>query len=287
MNITLEKGANFIWENARLLDRAIYEYHFLSGSPDRIRAILRTYQNDDGGFGHALEPDLRSPDSHPLFVEFALHTLYDCHIRDQDISYQVCNFLAQHSDLAGGIPLVFPASQLYPRADHMKNPSTQQPSLDRLVGLVGLANWQRVSHPWLPAAVSACLEWLATQKFADAHTILTAFCLVESVANERSVDMLFDKLSRELLKADFFCLDVPVTTYGLTPLTFAPTPGSYCRRIFSDSQIEAHLEDLLLHQQPDGGWPILWQPPGEMACLEWRANKTVGALRTLRAYGKI
>ena len=68
MNSILEKGANFIWENARLLERAIFEYRFLGGSADRIPLILRLYQNADGGFGHALEldscvPDSRSPHS--------------------------------------------------------------------------------------------------------------------------------------------------------------------------------------------------------------------------------
>ena len=64
----LEKGENFIWENARLLERAIFSYHFYSGSDIRILEILKTYQNEDGGFGHALEPDLRTPDSHPSLL---------------------------------------------------------------------------------------------------------------------------------------------------------------------------------------------------------------------------
>ena len=33
MNEILEKGTAFIWENARLLERAVFEYRFLGGSP--------------------------------------------------------------------------------------------------------------------------------------------------------------------------------------------------------------------------------------------------------------
>src|SRR5512135_788905 len=122
MNSILERGANFIWENARLLERAIFEYRFLGGPADRIPLILRLYQNEDGGFGNALEPDLRAPDSQPLFLEFALHTLYECGLRDRSIALAACDFLWKHADLQRGIHLIFPSSAEYPRAPHMSNP---------------------------------------------------------------------------------------------------------------------------------------------------------------------
>jgi len=287
MDKIFENAANFIWENARLLDRAIFEYYFLDGSPDRIKSTLRIYQNTDGGFGHALEPDLRAPDSQPVFVEYAMRTLHDCQLRDQDLAYRACDFLSLHSDLARGIPMVFPSSQAYPSADHMQHASSLQPSMDRLVGLVGLVNWHAISHPWLPGAVETCLQYIATGYFDDAHTIRTSFCLLESVSQQRTVDPLFDKLAKELIHANFFNLETSIKTYGLTPLDLAPHPASYCRRIFTDSQIEAHRGVLFSQQQPDGGWPILWNPPGGIASFEWRAQRTVEALFTLHAYGKI
>ena len=44
----LERAAAFIWEHARLLERAVFEYQFQHGSPTRILKTLRAYQNDDG-----------------------------------------------------------------------------------------------------------------------------------------------------------------------------------------------------------------------------------------------
>jgi hypothetical protein len=161
------------------------------------------------------------------------------------------------------------------------------PSLDRLTGLVGLVNWQGVSHPWLSKAVEHCVRYVATTQHRDAHTILTAFCLLESLPSQTTTDDLFGKLAKELPEADFFYADAPVTGYGLTPLTFAPTPDSFCREIFSNAQIDAHLKDLASKQQEDGGWPIQWEPPGELARWEWRSHWTLSALSTLRAYGRI
>lgn len=287
MNTILERGATFIWNNARLLERAVYDYRFNHGSPNRILEILRTYQNEDGGFGHALEPDLRAPDSQPLFVEFALRTLRECELRDPQIASRVCDFLSRHADLERGIPTLFATSQLYPRAPHWNSPASQQHDMDRLAGLVGLVNWQGVDHPWLPSAVEASLQHIAEKKYDEAHTILTAFCLVESVSGDRQVSHLVKKLTAELLQANFFLLNAPVKEYGLTPLTFAPTPGSFCRQIFTQVQIDAHLDDLEASRQEDGGWTIQWQPPGEIAQWEWRGYMTVSALSTLRAYGRI
>jgi hypothetical protein len=283
----LEQGANFIWENARLLERVIFEHRFCGGSGARILDVLRTYQNPDGGFGHALEPDLRAPDSQPLFAEFGLRTLYECGLRDAEMAYRACEFLAQHADLERGIPPLLASSRNYPQAAHWSDPKWELPSMDRLTGLVGLVNGQGVRHPWLSKAVEACLKHMTTTQYRDAHTILMAFSLLESLPSQTAKDDLFAKLAVELLQADFFCADVPVTGYGLTPLACAPTPGSVCRKIFSDAQIDAHLDNLASQQQEDGGWPISWEPPGEAARCEWRARGTLSALSTLRAYGRI
>lgn len=281
----LEKGTHFIWETARHLERAIFAYRFDSAPATRILQILQSYQNDDGGFGHALEPDLRAPDSQPLFVEFALHTLYECNLRDVPLATKVCDFLAKHADLHQGIPTIFPSARQFPRAPHWHNPAAEAPSFDRLTGLVGLVHWQGVQHPWLEAAVAACLANVETAHYTDAHTILTAFCLIESLPQTAKVDALFQKLAQELSTANFFWAETPVTGYGLTPLHFAPTPHAYCRRLFTDAQIESHLQELAAQQEADGGWPIAWEPPSLMARCEWRAHRTVNALSTLRSYG--
>ena len=287
MNTILDRGSNFIWENARLLDRAVFEYQFQNGSAERILAVLGAYQNEDGGFGHALEPDLRASESQPLFVEFALRTLYDCKLHAPEMAYRACEFIAQHADLKDGIPTIFPSSRQYPRAAHWHNIHNEQPSMDRMTSLVGLAAWQGIQHPWLPNAIEVCLEDIASTPYDDAHTIQNAFCLVESLSQERELDHLFKKLTDELKRANYYCADTPVKSYGLTPLEFAPSPESFCHRLFSDIQIEAHLDELEAHQEADGGWPILWDPPGEYARCEWRAHKTIKALTTLRAYGRI
>lgn len=279
-----DKAANFIWENGRLLERRIFEYVFHGGSKNNVLHAIKAYQNDDGGFGHALEPDLRTPDSQPLFVEFALRALYDCNIKDAELAGEVCDYVARHTDLEKGIPTIFPASYNFPRAEHWNHPSSVEPSFSRLTGLVGLIHWQGVEQPWLDTAVEVCLQDISSQTYDDSHTIINAFCLLEGLPQSEYISGLFDKLSEDLYQANFFCLEAPPQSYGLTPLDFAPTANSYCRKVFSDKIISDHLRVLESQQEDDGGWQIKWEPPGAMAKLEWRAYKTLKSLVTLNSY---
>lgn len=285
--MNFEKAANFIWENGRLLERRIFEYFFFGGSKSHILNAIKSYQNEDGGFGQALEPDLRTPESQPLYVEFGLRTLYEAKIQDSELAYKVCDYVSRNADLNSGIPTITASSRRFPRARHWDNEINEQPSFDRFTSLVGLLSWQGIKHPWLDNAVGVCLNNISSTRYEDSHTILNAFCLLEGLPQTDKIQMLFDKLSEELFQANFFCLEAPPRTYGLTPLDFAPTSDSYCRNIFSDEIIQDHLKVLESQQKDDGGWQIQWEPPGKMAKLEWRAYKTLKSLITLQSYNKI
>jgi hypothetical protein len=60
-NEAFERTARFITNSARPLEHAQFEYHFRSGSVVALLDELQKYQNDDGGFGHGVEPDVRMP----------------------------------------------------------------------------------------------------------------------------------------------------------------------------------------------------------------------------------
>lgn len=285
--MNFEKAANFIWTYGRLLERRIFEYVFLEGSKDHIITSLKAYQNIDGGFGNALEPDLRTPHSQPVYVEFALRTLYDCNIKDLEISQKSCEYISRHADLTSGIPSILASSGDYPRAEHWNNPLSAEPSFDRLTGLVGLLNWQGINDKWVETATEVCLDYISTKQFDDAHTILTTFCLLESLPQTEYVRGLYNKLSNDLMTARFLRLDVSSQNYGLSPLEFVPAPESYCKSIFSDEIIHQHLNLLVSQQDEDGGWNIRWEPPGDASKLEWRAYVTLKNLMVLKSHGVI
>lgn len=70
-----ESASDFLLHSARALERKIYESRFQDSSSDRVVTELKHYQNPDGGFGHGLSPDLRSPVSSPVVTTKAFQTL--------------------------------------------------------------------------------------------------------------------------------------------------------------------------------------------------------------------
>lgn len=72
---TYKKARQFVYQNARPLDFARWKYHFEGGSREAVLDILSAYQNSDGGFGHALEPDFWNPDSTPTATWMATNIL--------------------------------------------------------------------------------------------------------------------------------------------------------------------------------------------------------------------
>src|SRR5262249_50053450 len=113
------RAADFIWQNARLLDRQRFAHLFLGASSAPVVAALAAYQNLDGGFGNALEPDKRCPDSQPVDVEMALRVLDelgDESIWSGPLVARVLDFLPTITTSEGGIPFVLPSVRAYPRA---------------------------------------------------------------------------------------------------------------------------------------------------------------------------
>lgn len=71
----LEKAEEFIWKNAHQLERKLFAFHFKDGLRDDVLTARLAYRNNDGGFGNALEPDIRCPQSQPVATQHALEFL--------------------------------------------------------------------------------------------------------------------------------------------------------------------------------------------------------------------
>ena len=66
------KARAYLQRQARPLEQALFRYHFEDGPALDVWQELAAFQNEDGGFGRALEPDLRTPTSSALATGNAL-----------------------------------------------------------------------------------------------------------------------------------------------------------------------------------------------------------------------
>ena len=73
----------WMYRNARQIELAIWQYHFENGSKEAVLSSLSFYQNDDGGFGHALEADNWNPNSSPYTTLTAINILKEIEFADK------------------------------------------------------------------------------------------------------------------------------------------------------------------------------------------------------------
>lgn len=71
----IQKAKNYVRTNARPIDRELYLYEFEQNNASKVLTELLKFQNEDGGFGNAIEPDLRMPQSSPIATTVAFQYL--------------------------------------------------------------------------------------------------------------------------------------------------------------------------------------------------------------------
>ena len=102
------KARGFILTNARMIERRLFEFHFVNGDMNGVFHAVYAYRNSDGGFGHGMEPDTASPESQPLFSIMALETLDEVGYLTKEIILK--DFMPYFESITtekGGIPWMF------------------------------------------------------------------------------------------------------------------------------------------------------------------------------------
>jgi hypothetical protein len=284
--VSFDRARHFLYENGRLVERRLFATLFENAPADGVVDALIGYRNPDGGFGHALEPDKRCPDSQPLDVQIAFEFLVAAGAAPSGVIRAACSFLESVTSPSGGVPIALASAMNFPRAPHWSEISPE-PGVNPTAALAGLLYELQIEHPWRERATAYCFAELERAVPHEAHAIRCVFHLLEWAPDRERASALAVRVAEALPTADWFRADPDDRAYGVAPPSFAPTPKSPWRSRFDDATFEAHLDRLERDQQPDGGWPISWNAPGSAAELEWRGIETLRAIRILEAYGRL
>ena len=79
----VDAAARFLAGNGRVLDRRRFERLFAGGDARSVRDAVAAFRNSDGGFGHGLEPDGRTPSQPAGRSAMALGTLDEADAWDE------------------------------------------------------------------------------------------------------------------------------------------------------------------------------------------------------------
>ncbi|PRX98545.1 hypothetical protein [Allonocardiopsis opalescens] len=291
---TLHETERFLRLNARLIDRLRFEHHFRGRSADDAAAALAAYRNPDGGYGNALEPDLRGTGSQPQHAEIALRLLDELDRLDQAVAAPLCGYLAAITEPGGGVPLVLPSVRGTPAAPWWIDGPQTGGDLNPTAAIAGLLHRHGVRHPWLDGATDFCWTRIAElgppspgdaeAGLAFGYRAAAVLTFLEHAPDRARARAEFDRLA-PALRAVALPEDGRESHHG--PLALAPRPDCLGASLFTPEETAAALDATVAAQQPDGGWRPgfpFWTPITEP---EWRGHLTVGNLVVLRAHGRV
>ncbi|WP_296977159.1 prenyltransferase/squalene oxidase repeat-containing protein [Thermobacillus sp. ZCTH02-B1] len=282
----------FLYENARLVDRRRYEFWFEGGPKEAVIAALRAYQNPDGGFGNALEADIRCPHSQPAATELALVMMDEIDLFDPEVLDGIIRFLRGITLPEGGLPFVFRNASDDACAPWWKTDRDDVPSINPTGRILALLYRQRVrtdifAEEWFRKNEDYVWSVIERGQPTGYHDAVNWLAFLQHVPDrERALPHLAG-LDVWLAGTEAIVRDPKAEGYVQKVLDWAPRPDSYAARFVTEAEVREHLEALLREQREDGGWPINWQTVSPGAELEWRGWLTVERLKTLRAYGVI
>ncbi|HEX6448667.1 MAG TPA: hypothetical protein VF060_04310 [Trebonia sp.] len=281
-----DAAADFLAASARVLDRRVFQRLFEGGPAEPVRDAVGAYRNDDGGFGHALEPDLRVASSQPAAVEMALRILDVADCWDDAVARAACDWLTTAGPADGGVVCVLPSVSTGPRAPWWV-PEEGNPASPIQTGqLAGVLHARGFAHPWRERATDAMWRMIDQLTEPNGYEMFGVLAFLQHVPDRARAAAALDRVAPLLFDRGLVTLDPDAAGEVHGPLDFAPLPDSVARPLFDDAVIGAHLDHLAAAQRDDGGWMFNWASWSPAAEADWRGFITVDALRILRANGR-
>jgi hypothetical protein len=291
----------FMHESARPLERARFAHEFEGGRRQAVLAALEAFRNDDGGFGHALEPDLWMPSSSVLCTVEGLHVLREVHVPASHafVTGAVDWLVAAFDPKLAAWRSVTEGAETCPHAPHWKwelhADGTRWP-----VGVLPRA--EVLSHLWRSAdrVPRELLEDQTRRLVADFASCESlgpdslARCDMFARTPEAPRDAR-DAVARRMLEVGTTIASRDPeewSSYSAKPLKLAPTPDCILAEPLAPD-LARNLDWEIEHQAEDGSWVPNWTWggafPDDWAVAEhwWRGDITLRTLRSLHAYGRI
>jgi hypothetical protein len=298
----LGRAKGFMQEKGRPVDQALFAYHFENGAAADVVKALATYQNEDGGFGRALEADLRLDDSSAIATSVAFQILRQIGAGASEpvVRRGIDYLLATYDASAQVWPIIPAAADTMPRApwwDYAKSAEgfsgfKANPRAELVGYLLDYA--ELVDAPLLAAVLDDTLQHLdGLPSAVEMHD----FNCYRRLADTRSLapdlkQRIWDKLSQaagQIVDRD----TAKWAGYAVRPLGLAPVPGMPVADALGDELLGLNLDYEIQHQNEDGSWSPFWSWFGaypeewHQAKAEWESNFVVNTLLVLRAYGRL
>jgi hypothetical protein len=294
------RGLRFIEEKGRPLEVARMRFHFEAAPAKDVVAELQKFQNKDGGFGKALEPDLRAPESSALGTSIAFQILREIGGEaGDDLTSAAIQYLLRTFDHKSMTWRIIPQeAEKSPHAPWWTQAGLEEgfnafllnPTAELLGYLFDYG--QDIPQALLSSLSDEILVRLGALDKIEMHDFLCCKRLAETENLDASFKArLLDNLAR-LLDRAVSREPSQWAGYSLRPLQVADRPQSSFFEALRDVIVENLDYEISAHQE-DGSWAPTWSwgdkfpDEWEKAKLDWAGVLTVEKLLTLKRYGRI
>ncbi|KIL52716.1 prenyltransferase/squalene oxidase repeat-containing protein [Jeotgalibacillus campisalis] len=280
----------YIQREAREVDRAFHFFRQGEGTSEKVIQALQHYQNADGGFGHALEPDSRLLDSSVLNTTIALQFLVQLPIDGHHpMIKQTFDYLTkQFDDINGRWSNVPVTINHVPRAPWWNvNEETGETGFENTPGnpaaeILGYFHFYRdqTSSDLIEKVETSVMKrWDEIEEW-DMHEVQCYYRLAQLTDQEEIRMRILSKMSLHL--HDIFALSKDQwSSYGLQPLALINQTTSFLYKELEDVVEENaywYAEQLSKEGcfEPTWEWgqyPLEWK----QAKKEWSSYLTVTA----------
>ena len=297
---TFDASLRFIETTARPLEAARLHFHFNGASAESVLAVLRKYQNADGGFGNALEPDFRAMESSALCTTIAFQILRSIRVRPEDdvVSEGIAYFLKTLDRAKGQWRIIPKSTEGSPHAPWWNQTGREAVfdsfSLNPTAEILGyLYDCQK--H--VPGGIIALLnDQVFNHLFGiekiEMHELL---CCLRLLQTGNLPQDNRERLRRKL--AGFINQTVARDPaqwkgYSLRLLQVVESPDSPFM-VGLDKAVAANLDYELSSQNEDGSWAPTWTwgdafpDAWKTACREWSGIITLEKLLLFQRFKRI
>ena len=300
-----QRAREFLLTQARPLERTLFATHFEDGERESVFDELARFQNADGGYGRALEPDVRTPSSSALATGIALALLreLDCPAGHPQVSRAV-RYLQKTFDENARVWRVVPLNTNdHPHAPwwHDENGSLAR-AFDgfRVIprALILASFWHYaplVPGEWLNDLTEETVSYIETvEAFGEGGGSDLEYTV--GLAEAQNLPSSYAaRLKARILR------DLPVVVerdpekwsgYCITPLRAVRSPNAPGADCIPEA-LQMHLDYQIEHQSADGAWDPTWSWGGfypdtwPQARQEWRGHLTLETLMNLHAFGRM
>jgi hypothetical protein len=291
MMIKFKNVLDAVHKQCRPLEYELIKNLQTDNSKGVLNELLK-YQNDDGGFGHALEPDLRCQESSSLATEQAILILNDIQLEAHDLIINILDYLEKSYDhLEKKWHIIPKEADSHPRAiwwEYEKaddfgrfNPSAT------FVGF--MFKYAKETNVNLQEHISEIIQYILTtpSEEVDEHELYCFYRFKSFLPKELQIrfetrldEIAYDKIEK---------LEMNWDKYVLEPIKIISSPQS---DLYKNNKplVDANLNHLFSSQGEDYLWYVKheWYRFEEIfnkfAKSEWHGITTYHALKTIKAF---